>query len=388
MKLTLCSFSIHVVFHHIAAVDDIVEHLISMSEPPTEHVFISPEGLKEWIPVCLDEVKPYVGMKFQSLDEAIEFYKQYALATGFTVRKSSSTTMRRSSVVRFQQLVCNREGVKAKNNAKTSRRRLVTRMGCNAKMVLKYCVADGSGYVVSIFHEGHSHTLCKESHSKFEKEGRKLSIFQKKAIVDNYKVNVGPSKTYRLFKEHVGGYENVRALKQDFKNFHRDVKALISDADAEMFVSYFLNKKERWSAYFFEYEVDNDGALCNAFWADPICIKNYAIFGDTVSFDTTFKTNKYNLVFGPFTGIDNHKCCITFAACLIAKEDVRSFEWVFKMFLKAMRSKEPTCLITDQDPAMGIAIKNIFKDTQHRFCMWHIMRKMSEKIGRLFFFIY
>lgn len=87
------------------------------------------------------------------------------------------------------------------------------------------------------------------------------------------------------------------------------------------------------------------------------------------------------MVFGPFTGIDNHKRCITFAGCFIAKEDVDSFEWVFRTFLKAMNGKEPYCLITDQDPAMGIAIPKVFKSCQHRFCMWHIMKKVPEKIG-------
>lgn len=92
------------------------------------------------------------------------------------------------------------------------------------------------------------------------------------------------------------------------------------------------------------------------------------------------------MIFGPFTGIDNHKRCITFAACFIAKEDVDSFIWVFKTFLKAMGGKEPSCLMTDQDPAMKIAIENVFDHSQHRFCMWHIMRKIPDKIGKFCYF--
>lgn len=88
------------------------------------------------------------------------------------------------------------------------------------------------------------------------------------------------------------------------------------------------------------------------------------------------------MIFGPFTGIDNYDCSVTFGACLISNEDIPSFEWVFRSFLKAMGGNEPTCLITDQDPAMKVAIANVFKVTQHRFCMWHIMRKVSDKIGK------
>ena len=41
----------------------------------------------------------------------------------------------------------------------------------------------------------------------------------------------------------------------------------------------------------------------------------------------------------------------------------------------------PTYLITDQDPAMKIAIKNVFSNTIHELCMWHIMSKVTDKIG-------
>ena len=88
------------------------------------------------------------------------------------------------------------------------------------------------------------------------------------------------------------------------------------------------------------------------------------------------------MVFTPFTGVDHHKNCINFAAGFIAKEDIVSFEWLFRSFLKAMGGNEPNCMITDQDPAMKIAIKSVFKKTEHRFCMWHIMKKLPDKVEK------
>ncbi|XP_065855635.1 uncharacterized protein [Euphorbia lathyris] len=85
---------------------------------------------------------------------------------------------------------------------------------------------------------------------KFQKQGRKLTILHKKLIVDNSKMNVGPVRTYRQIKENVGGYNNVGASKQDFKNFHRDLKAYIYESDAQMFIDIFSKKKLLWSAFF------------------------------------------------------------------------------------------------------------------------------------------
>ena len=46
-----------------------------------------------------------------------------------------------------------------------------------------------------------------------------------------------------MMKEIVGGYDNISASKQDFKIFHRDLKAYIQGSDAQMFVDNFTNKK-------------------------------------------------------------------------------------------------------------------------------------------------
>ncbi|GKC00402.1 FAR1-related sequence 5-like protein, partial [Tanacetum coccineum] len=41
----------------------------------------------------------------------------------------------------------------------------------------------------------------------------------------------------------------------------------------------------------------------------------------------------------------------------------------------------PKVVVTDQDPVMKNAIEEIFPDSRHRLCMWHIMKKLSGKVG-------
>nr|KAJ0211123.1 hypothetical protein LSAT_V11C400172780 [Lactuca sativa] len=53
--------------------------------------------------------------------------------------------------------------------------------------------------------------------------------------------------------------------------------------------------------------------------------------------------NKYDMVFVPFTGIDNHKKCVTFGAGLLSKEYGFSYERLLRAFLKAFR-KQPKLL--------------------------------------------
>lgn len=88
---------------------------------------------------------------------------------------------------------------------------------------------------------------------------------------------------------------------------------------------------------------------------------------------------KYNMIFAPFTGKDNYGKCVTFAAILLSREDVESYAWILQNFQDCV-GKAPKLLITVQDPAIKIAVEHILPHTRHRFCMWHIMLKVADKI--------
>ncbi|XP_019199637.1 PREDICTED: protein FAR-RED IMPAIRED RESPONSE 1-like [Ipomoea nil] len=240
-------------------------------------------------------------------------------------------------------------------------------------------VCDGR-YKVHKFEERHTHCLCQESHKPFLKVNRKLEIAHQEFITNCEKANVGASKSYDIYAEIVGGPENVGAMQQDFKNYRRELLAYMKWGDVQMVISNYLEHKTDCADMYFEYEVNANDQLARVFWADGMARKNYGAFGDVVSFDSTYKTNRYHLVFVPFTGVDNHKRCVTFAATLIDKKDVESYSWVLK-HLKNVMGTAPPLIITDQDPAMKIAIASVFGDSRHRYYMWHIMTKVSEKVG-------
>ncbi|XP_019184816.1 PREDICTED: protein FAR1-RELATED SEQUENCE 5-like [Ipomoea nil] len=209
---------------------------------------------------------------------------------------------------------------------------------------------------------------------------RKLDLGHQIFVANCAKANIGSIKSWKLYRQMVGDYTDVGATGVDFQNFKRDLMAYIRGGDAQLITEKFLHKKELWSSFFFDYDVDEYDQLSRVFWADPVARRNFACFGDVVSFDATYRTNRYKLVFVPFTGIDNHKKSVTFAAGLIAKEDVESYVWLLDNFKRAM-GHEPTYIITDQDPAMRVAVPTVFKSARHRFCMWHIMSKVGDKVG-------
>ena len=126
------------------------------------------------------------------------------------------------------------------------------------------------------------------------------------------------------------------------------------------FIDNFKRKKETNLSFYYAYEVDEESRLKHVFWADGICRKNYFLFGDVISFDTKYSTNKYSIIFVPFIGLNHHRQCVTFGAAFLTNEKVDSFTWLFEIFLEAMEEREPKLIVTGQDPPMKIAIKRFF----------------------------
>ncbi|XP_019164429.1 PREDICTED: protein FAR1-RELATED SEQUENCE 5-like [Ipomoea nil] len=353
---------------------------------------ISPGMTQYWTPHCEDEIRPAVDMIFKTLDAGIEFYTRYAAKVGFDTRSSSVVTARDGT--KTQKLIlCNREGFKntgaqhcqsqssadaGEGPSRPKRRRVSNRTGCRARIMFKYIGA--AGYQVTTFIEKHNHNMSSVLARQFLKGNRNISSVHQKFILDCAKANIGASKSHGLYSHIVGDYSEVGATVVDFKNVRRDLRAYILGADAQILVHNLIKKQEMCPAFAFDYEVDEDEQMNRLFWADPMSKKNFVAFGDVVSFDATYSTNRYDLVLTPFTGVDNHKKCITFGAGLLLEEDIESYVWLFEKFKKAM-GMEPRIIVTDQDPAMKVAIPTVFKQARHRYCMWHIMCKVGEKVG-------
>lgn len=90
------------------------------------------------------------------------------------------------------------------------------------------------------------------------------------------------------------------------------------------------------------------------------------------------------MIFVPFTGVDHHKKCVTFASALLYDETIESFTWLLECFLKA-HGTQPSLVLTDQDPAMKQAVARVFNQSVHRLCMWHIMYKLPLKVDVFLF---
>ncbi|KAK9049373.1 hypothetical protein SSX86_031659 [Deinandra increscens subsp. villosa] len=344
-----------------------------------DSMFISPNGTKTWFPHCDDKLKPVEGMIFKDLDSVLVFYRAYAFACGFTVRINQGKVKEGETISKYYR--CNRSGKPQKGkkfdaNSKVRQTSFKT-TDCKANIYvvkIKGC----SSYGLLKFEESHNHSLVEDFNKDLTKISRKLPFTTKEFIHKMSLNSIGPGKAHHLMVSMMGGHHLVNGTPNDFKNHARTTRIYIGARDTQLLLNKLRERARIRKEFYFDYETEN-GKLRSLFWADEISKINYKAFGEVLAFDATYQTNKYDMIFVPFTGVDNHKHCVTFGAGLLSNETQESYKWLLEKFLIA-HEKQPRLVLTDQDRSMKKAIKEVFTLSKHRLCMWHIMKKLPSKV--------
>ncbi|XP_052722996.1 protein FAR1-RELATED SEQUENCE 5 isoform X1 [Vigna angularis] len=324
----------------------------------------------------LMEIDPIVHMCFDSMVEAKTFYTNYAIRRGFAVRTRTSKKDKDNNVY-YLRIVCSREG-KYVSSVKPVVKTLPSQINqCPAGITI--AKKEDKWFIRTVVLD-HNHDLC-PNNSKLFAANRKLSMHAKHTLQVNHDAGVRLNKSFLSIVNDAGGYENMDFVERDARNYigqHR--RSLCKDGDGQALLRHFSSMKDRNNEFFYDIALDEGNKICSVFWADARSRAACEEFGDVVSFDTTYLTNKYDMPFAPFVGVNHHGHSILLGCGLLSSEDTVSFVWLFQCWLRCMRNKTPQGIITDQCRAMTNAIEQVFPHTRHRWCLWHILKKLPEKL--------
>ncbi|RYR29177.1 hypothetical protein Ahy_B01g053507 [Arachis hypogaea] len=183
------------------------------------------------------------------------------------------------------------------------------------------------------------------------KKHRKLSMSVCHIIENNEEAGIRPSKIYQSFVAAAGCHHELNFIEKDMRNYITIEVGNVSELeDAKEFGKYLLRMKEKNQNFFFELKLEDDQSIKIAFWADARSRAACEYFGNVISFDTTHNTNRYNLVFGSFVGMNHHG--------------------------NALKG-----IFTDQCISMQRAIEACMPATIHRWCIWYIIMKITSKLN-------
>ncbi|XP_065852917.1 protein FAR1-RELATED SEQUENCE 5 [Euphorbia lathyris] len=333
------------------------------------------------------DLEPYEGMEFESEEAAKAFYNSYARRVGFSTRVSSSRRSRRDGAIIQRQFVCAKEGFRNLNEKRTKDReikrpRTITRVGCKASLSVK--MQDSGKWVVSGFVREHNHELVPPDQVHCLRSHRQISGPAKTLIDTLQAAGMGPRRIMSALIKEYGGISKVGFTEVDCRNYMRNNRQRSMEGDIQLLLDYLRQMHSENPNFFYAVQGDEEQYTGNVFWADPRARANYTYFCDTVTFDTTYRSNRYRLPFAPFTGVNHHGQPVLFGCAFLINETEASFVWLFNTWLTAMSGRHPTSITTDHDAVIRSAIMQVFPNTRHRFCKWHIFKKCQEKLSHVF----
>ncbi|KAK5794940.1 hypothetical protein PVK06_036194 [Gossypium arboreum] len=324
--------------------------------------------------------KPCVGMEFESEDAGRTFYDGYARRLGFSTHVGQFTRTKLDGPIVTWDFACSREVLKRKNVE-----------SCNAMFRIER--KDGKKWVATKFVEDHNHSMVNPSKVHYLRSRRHFAGATKNvpetsdaatdvcALVDGNHVSceatrigntscVDPNHLVRNMGSvgYVGLPSQRRTLGKDAQNL----------------LNYFKKMQAENPGFYYAIQLDDDNRMTNVFWADARSRAAYNHFGDAVIFDTMYRPNQYQIPFAPFTGINHHGQMVLFGCALLLDESESSFTWLFRTWLSAMNNRSPISITTDQDRAIQAAVSQVFPETHHCICKWHILREGQERLAHIY----
>ncbi|RYQ83106.1 hypothetical protein Ahy_B10g101723 isoform D [Arachis hypogaea] len=228
-------------------------------------------------------------MTFNTLEDAAKFYKDYSKATGFSTRVQS--TNKKGNEIKNQLITCSRERKWKSKISPTEKTNPSVGLNYPARIYI-HILKDIGIWIISKIVLHHSHPCC-PNQAEMLKQHRELSMFVRHTIENNEEADIRPSKTYQSFVAAAGGHRELNFIEKNVRNYiTREVRNVLELDDAKEFGKYLLRMKEKNQNIFFELELKKDQSIKLAFWADARSRAACEYFGDVISFDTTYNTNR------------------------------------------------------------------------------------------------
>lgn len=340
--------------------------------------------------------KPHIGMEFDSEDAAKVFYEAYASRVGFSTHVGQFSRSKPDGPIVTWEFSCSREVFKRKNVE-----------SCNALFRVER--NDAEKWTVTKFVEDHNHSMVAPSKVHYLRPRRHFAgatknvpealdatgdvyisvegnnIRSSSPIDPNRIRSSSPIEPNRPFRNigHVPVPVPVPApVPANLVRAHGRRRSL--GRDAQSLLCYFTRMQAENPGFFYAIQLDDENRLTNVFWADARSRTAYEYFGDAVIFDTMYRPNQYHVPFAPFTGVNHHGQMVLFGCALLLDESESSFAWLFRTWLSAMNNRPPVSFTTDQDRAIQVAVTQVFPETRHCICKWHILREGQERLAHVY----
>lgn len=318
----------------------------------------------------------YTGKILENWTICDQFISNWSKSKGFGVIKDK--VIKEGDDIRRRSYICEHgRSYTSKSMKDTSTKKMSCPWRVNASCP-KVNNPDSAVFINKIVNE-HNHNLNIEAIAfREEKRFSEEMMNDIQFLTQHCKMGVTAQRKYLE-----GKYSSHPVYSKDLhaaiKRFRPTAKSLSNDA-AQM-SDWLDNQKERDPRWVVSRGWDDDNTLTHLLWMTPKQVEDWIQYSDCVINDVTHKTNRYRMALSLFVGFDHNMQNILFAQGLLIDESKESHSWLFKHIIEAT-GIHPTVIITDSDPAVDAAVKEVFTNTYPIHCAFHITQNLHKNLRK------
>lgn len=313
---------------------------------------------------------------FESDTDAINWAKQIALQIGFELIISSHKNNGNVKMLR-----CNRGEryrgeirdleVAVRKNTKTK--------ACKCTFQLRAKRLCGSWVIVSLpgIRGTHNHGFHVYAEGYRQKSG--LSTEAKKIVRDMSSAQSKPCAILASLQEK---FPDDNATRRHVYNYRDQIRKLgFEDRDV---VGQFHHLAVESNYVHWHRANPDTNEVTHVFMAHPTSIQLLRSFPWLIGIDVTYKTNKYKMALVEIVGMTPTNKNFLIAYAIMKDESESSYAWALeKLRLMFGYDVQPTAIVTDRELGLMTPIRDIFPESPHLLCTWHINKCVEDKVYRL-----
>lgn len=214
---------------------------------------------------------------------------------------------------------------------------------------------------------------------------RKLALTEE--VVDvikrQSKVDIAPAKIISGLRLNTDE-ENPMLKRQDIYNAKTVIKRQILGAFTPVQALMQQLEREDWT---YNYEKDGHDRITRLFFSKGSSEKTLKMNHEVLIMDCTYKTNRYKMPLLVITGQTALNTTFYVAFAFLGHENEEYYTWALiqlQLLYRKLGLLDPTAIITDCEPGLLPAMRNLWPTVSHLLCVWHINTNVLTQCRKKF----